>query len=849
VVTRLWGRLLVAALVAVLGAALQSGSAPAAKARPAGKAATRSFFVGTDEDSLLWGNSQQTASIARSLGLRAIHITMRWQPGQTQVTAVYQRLLDKLQLDTGGLRLVVSVYGKATDAPQTDAARGQYCDFVADLVRRNPEIEDVVIWNDPNDGTFWMPQFDPGGASVAPAQYEALLARCWDEAHAASPDVNVISAAVSKSSTIPGAFTLAWHPPAIWINKLAAAYRASRRTKPIFDTFGYVPHPAASTERPWTTHPGSSAISIGDYSTLVDTLGTAFAGTGQPLPGQGSTTIWYLAQGYQTTPDPAKASLYSGTETDTAPVPSWSPNEASDTREGPGLDQAMQLEDAVAVAYCQPDVGAYFNFHLVDETDLAGWQSGVFWADGTPKASYQALHNVTAAVNARSIDCAAFANGLPPRPAPIQQVLNALQILNLKVATLSAFGATLAWQTTNPAKVQVSYGLSAYGVPTIWAPVASTGGGNGQVASLVGLDSGSAYRVWVSAVGDDGQRVQATVDLTTPGLPPHPAVALARSAGAVMLDGQPFFPMIVYSVCPWEYAADLASGINLFALNACGTLQAQLNALGGAAYSTAVAGGQGASGAGLIGWFHMDEPDGSNVGASALPGPPPGVTGLSFLTLTNHFYSGAAALPWGRGMYPGLIAKADVIGFDLYPLQEWCRPERLADVFYAQRELVNLAGPKPTFQWIEADNWNCAAGPTAVTPATVRAESWLAIAGGAHGLGFWPAKWPSANGATIAGVARDVARLGPAVYMPGVAASDNAQQVQISARTWGGALYVIAVNSSYSPADATITAQSLNGRTLTVMGESRRVDAVGDSFQDHFAPLAVHIYIAPPPDN
>jgi hypothetical protein len=315
----------------------------------------------------------------------------------------------------------------------------------------------------------------------------------------------------------------------------------------------------------------------------------------------------------------------------------------------------------------------------------------------------------------------------------------------------------------------------------------------------------------------------------------------------VMLDGQPFFPMMVYSICPYQYAAALASGINLFALNACGTLQAQLNALGGAAYSTAVAGGNGGVGSGLIGWFHFDEPDGGNVGASSLPGPPPGVPSLSFLTLTNHFYSGSAALPWGRGMYPGLIAKADVIGFDLYPLQEWCRPNRMADVFFAQKELVRLSGEKPTFQWIEADDWKCPGGATAVTPATVRAESWLAIAGGAHGLGYWPAQWPSAIGQTISGVSRDVARLGPVIYAPSQTAGDDNPQVEISARTWAGATYVFAVNSGYTPTDAKITVPALNGRTLSVMGESRRVDSDGDSFTDHFAPLAVHVYIAAPP--
>lgn len=337
---RLGGRLLLLALIATIGAALHVASA---------SAAGPSFFVGTDEDSLLWGNTQQTATIARALGLRSVRITLQWHPGDTQVSAGYQRLLDKLQLDTGGLRLVVSVYGKPTEAPRTEAARSQYCGFIADLLQNNPTIDDVVIWTDPNDGTFWVPQFDSSGSSASPADYEALLAQCWDAAHAVRAGVNIISLAVSKSSSVPGAFTLAWHPPGDWIAKVAAAYRASRRAKPIFDTFGYIPHPADSAERPWTKHPGAAAISIGDYDVLMSTLATAFQGTAQPIPGEGSTKIWYLAQGYQTVPDPTRASLYSGTESDPQPLSAWSANEASDQGVGPGIDQPVQLADAIEI--------------------------------------------------------------------------------------------------------------------------------------------------------------------------------------------------------------------------------------------------------------------------------------------------------------------------------------------------------------------------------------------------------------------------------------------------------------------------------------------------------------------
>src|SRR5262249_41257681 len=158
--------------------------------------------------------------------------------------------------------------------PRTDEARRQYCSYVADLLKTNPQITDVVIWNDPNDQAFWSPQFNADGTSAAPADYEALLAACWDAAHAANATANVISSAVWKRRAIPGGFRIGYNPPAAWISGLAAAYRASGRTKPLFDTFGYIPHPAPSAERPWTKHPNSSAFAIGDYDALVAALTT-----------------------------------------------------------------------------------------------------------------------------------------------------------------------------------------------------------------------------------------------------------------------------------------------------------------------------------------------------------------------------------------------------------------------------------------------------------------------------------------------------------------------------------------------------------------------------------------------
>ena len=92
----------------------------------------------------------------------------------------------------------------------------------------------------------------------------------------------------------------------------------------------------------------------------------------------------------------------------------------------------------------------------------------------------------------------------------------------------------------------------------------------------------------------------------------------------------------------------------------------------------------------------------------------------------------------------------------------------------------------------------------------------------------------------------DVSGVGSAIDAQSETANGDNPQVVISARNWVGATYVIAVNTGFAAADASITVPALNGRTLTVLGESRRVDSDGDAFTDHFQPLAVHIYIAAP---
>ena len=116
----------------------------------------------------------------------------------------FQDTIYRIVGEVSGLRIVVSLYGRAEDTPRTDEARRQFCSYVADMITVNPQIKDVVIWNDPNDQAFWAPQYNADGSSAAPADYEALLATCWDAAHAVNPNVNIVSTLRLEGLRDPG---------------------------------------------------------------------------------------------------------------------------------------------------------------------------------------------------------------------------------------------------------------------------------------------------------------------------------------------------------------------------------------------------------------------------------------------------------------------------------------------------------------------------------------------------------------------------------------------------------------------------------------------------------------------
>src|SRR4051812_12261928 len=162
--------------------------APVAPAAPG-------LLVGVTDDAFLWRGDSGVASV-KELGLGAVRVTVPWVPGQSEMTSADIARLDAIApAAAAGLRFVVTVFGKAAAAPRDDAGRDAYCNDVRDVLARYPMVDDVVIWNEPNLGFYWQPQFTPAGASAAPAAYERLMARCWDVLHSFRPSVNILMTA------------------------------------------------------------------------------------------------------------------------------------------------------------------------------------------------------------------------------------------------------------------------------------------------------------------------------------------------------------------------------------------------------------------------------------------------------------------------------------------------------------------------------------------------------------------------------------------------------------------------------------------------------------------------------
>jgi hypothetical protein len=291
--------------------------------------APRQLLVGVDDDTLKWtANPVGVVRWQRSLGADAVRVWVPWHgeraPHEPRLTEL--RRAEQAARET---TVVLAVFGFAGDTPRTEAAQRRYCGFARRTLALVPHARAIVVWNEANARAYW---------NGTAAEYERLLARCYDALH--RDGLTVLDSTASA------------HEPEAFLRAVARAYVVSGRERPLVDAFGHNPYPKTAAEPPHARHaPGF--VGQGDYARLRDVL--------RPF---GDPDVWYLETGFQTRVPTQLRAHYDGRET----VPTVS-----------AAQQAEHLRAAIELAACQPRVRAFFNFELVDETRLAGWQSGLLY--------------------------------------------------------------------------------------------------------------------------------------------------------------------------------------------------------------------------------------------------------------------------------------------------------------------------------------------------------------------------------------------------------------------------------------------------------------------------------------
>ena len=379
----------------ILRRSLLAAAVALAAAAPA-HAAPRVIAVGASESASVVPDTvvaKARMDLAVLAGFDEIEVRASWVRGQTEPTAdelaSLQASAGAAQLDA--VRLVIAVdTGGSRETPVTALDRATFGQYLTALAKALPYVKDFIVGNEPNLNRFWMPQFDKRGRDLAAPAYERLLAQSYDALKAVDATINVIGGAVSPRGSDRGGGARPTHSPTTFLRDLGLAYRKSRRSLPIMDTLAIHPYGESSRTPPTASHPRSSSISIADYPKLVKLLKDAFRGTAQR---GASLPILYGEYGVQTVIPGDKLGAYSNLG---IPAAADAVSEQM---------QAAYYRRAIQLAYCQKTVVGLLFFHVSDEPDLDRWQSGLFYADDTPKSDLDAVKQMAQAAQQGTLTC------------------------------------------------------------------------------------------------------------------------------------------------------------------------------------------------------------------------------------------------------------------------------------------------------------------------------------------------------------------------------------------------------------------------------------------------------------
>jgi len=446
--------------------------------------------VGVNDDSGKSGSLRDWVyPVLSGDGLRVDTLTVTWDESEPFTIPARAQLSDAIAAaQANGIAIEFDLYPlhsqalthgrpcKSLGDPEAcgDSARiTQFAGWTAEVARAFPTVHQFAVMNECNQPRFLNPQWSASGQNQSAAICGRALAAAYDALKAAnasnfvwgiglSPRGNDNAHAVSNSSTSPIRF----------IANLGAWFKAfankTHRAAPLMDGFDFHPYPVPQSLPFATGYTNVHNASVANLPRVYQAFHNAFAGSPQRTIGQqrgGGLPVSLNETGIQTA---ASGPDYFGGQASAA---------AAGGVLGRWATEAYQARWYLAMlnlVACDPNVRLVNIFHLLDESDLSGWQSGLYFADQSPKLSAATVRNWIASTGATC-----HGPQLPWKPGS-KLTLPTVDLSKLKLPSTPAalpptVGATDRPQTgaaSQPASPQPSPGTS----PSPTADPAASGG-------------------------------------------------------------------------------------------------------------------------------------------------------------------------------------------------------------------------------------------------------------------------------------------------------------------------------------------------------------------------------------
>ncbi len=330
------------------------------------------------------------------VGMTELRMTVQWNGTSTIAPAGLQAAADCARLQN--VTPVFAIYPAQPDLiGSNNSAQNAFASFVALVGQAFPQVQNFIVGNEPNVNRFWQPQF-VGGQDAAARDYEHTLAKSYDALKAVRPDSIVWGPAISsRGNDNASAWSNPSHSPVRFITEMGAAYRASGRTRPVFDEFDMHPYPPNVNTDPYTKMSQWPNAGAANLDRIKQALWDGFHGTAQPVPAE--QPGGKLTSGDKQAQSPRFAT--GGLPINLDEVGTQTPITGHETAYDDPPDnvplaslaaQARYYTDLMELAACDPDVESLLFFPLLDNTDIrSGFQSGLLFADGVGKPAYLAV--------------------------------------------------------------------------------------------------------------------------------------------------------------------------------------------------------------------------------------------------------------------------------------------------------------------------------------------------------------------------------------------------------------------------------------------------------------------------